>query len=119
MSWAGTDSDRPLLLFGRQEHDRGRDAVRVSFPANHCGPKLQLKITGATHATVIEFAVLVLQAAPILNLQHVGETHPLLPLSGCCVMARVRALNRRPAYVLPPCYVYQKPTARARPGHYR
>ncbi|MFI0453773.1 alpha/beta hydrolase family protein [Actinomadura sp. 6N118] len=61
-------SDRPLLLLGRDEQDRGRDASWATFWTNHRGPKLQLKLTGAAHNAFLDFAMLLPQAAPILGI---------------------------------------------------
>ncbi|MFD0683383.1 alpha/beta hydrolase family protein [Actinomadura fibrosa] len=61
-------SRRPLLLFGRQEEDAGRDASWATFWANQRGPKLRLKLAGAAHDTFLDFAVLLPQAAPILGI---------------------------------------------------
>jgi predicted dienelactone hydrolase len=57
-------SDRPLLLFGRQDLDPYEANTWAAFRKNQRGPKLQLNLTGSTHLTFIGFAVLVPQAAP-------------------------------------------------------
>jgi predicted dienelactone hydrolase len=61
-------SDRPLLLFGRQDLDPYEANTWAAFRKNQRGPKLQLNLTGSTHLTFIGFAVLVPQAAPLLGL---------------------------------------------------
>ncbi|MFE7116074.1 alpha/beta hydrolase family protein [Streptomyces sp. NPDC057654] len=61
-------SDRPLLLFGRNEQDRGRDASWDTFWPRQRGPKLRLTLTGAAHDSFIDFPLLLHQAAPLLGL---------------------------------------------------
>jgi predicted dienelactone hydrolase len=61
-------SDHPLLLFGRQDLDPYEASTWAAFRTNRRGPKLQLNLTGSTHLTFIDFAVLVPQAAPLLGL---------------------------------------------------
>ena len=61
-------SDRPLLLFGRQDLDPYEASTWAAFWKNQRGPKLQLNLMGSTHHTFVDFAVLVPQAAPILGL---------------------------------------------------
>jgi dienelactone hydrolase len=61
-------SDRPLLLFGRNEQDRGRDSSWDTFWTKQRGPKLRLTLTGAAHDSFIDFPLLLRQAAPILGL---------------------------------------------------
>jgi predicted dienelactone hydrolase len=61
-------SKRPLLLMGRQDHNRDTDPTWAKFWANQRGAKLQLNLTGSTHATFHDFAVLLPQAAPALGM---------------------------------------------------
>ncbi|MFD7666110.1 alpha/beta hydrolase family protein [Streptomyces sp. NPDC059788] len=61
-------SERPLLLFGRNEPDRGRDAGWDAFWARQRGPKLWLTLAGAAHDSFIDFPLLLRQAAPLLGL---------------------------------------------------
>jgi hypothetical protein len=60
-------SDRPLLLFGRQDLDSFEAATWAEFWTKQRGPKLQLTLEGSTHDTFTDFAALVPQAAPILG----------------------------------------------------
>jgi predicted dienelactone hydrolase len=65
---AKAGSKRPLLLMGRQDHNCDTDPTWATFWANQRGPKLQLNLTGSTHATFLDFAVLLPQAAPALGM---------------------------------------------------
>jgi dienelactone hydrolase len=58
---------RPLLLFGRQDLDPFEASTWAAFWKTHRGPGLQLNLTGSTHDTFTDFAVLVPQVAPILG----------------------------------------------------
>lgn len=60
-------SDRPLLLFGKQDLDPFQATTWAAFWINQRGPKLQLNLTGSTHATFEDFAVLLPQAASALG----------------------------------------------------
>jgi dienelactone hydrolase len=48
---ATAGSDRPFLLIGRQDHHRANDPTWAAFWTNQRGAKLQLNLTGSTHAT--------------------------------------------------------------------
>jgi dienelactone hydrolase len=61
-------SDRPFLLFGRQDLDPFEASTWAAFWKNQRGPKLQLNLTGSQHLTFTDLAVLEPQAAPILGL---------------------------------------------------
>jgi dienelactone hydrolase len=65
---AAAGSDRPLLQFGKQDLDPFQATTWAAFRTNHHGPTLELHLTGSTHATFEDFAVLVRQAAPVLGL---------------------------------------------------
>lgn len=65
---ARAGSDRPLLLFGKQDLDRFQATTWAAFLTNQRGPTLQLNLTGSTHATFEDFAILLPQAAPILGI---------------------------------------------------
>jgi predicted dienelactone hydrolase len=60
-------SDRPLLLFGRQDLDPFEAATWAQFQANQRGPELQINLLGSTHDTFKDFAALVPQVAPIIG----------------------------------------------------
>ena len=60
-------SDRPLLLFGRQDLDTFEAATWAEFWTKQRGPKLWLNLRGSTHDTFTDFAALLSQAAPILH----------------------------------------------------
>jgi predicted dienelactone hydrolase len=60
-------SDRPLLLFGRQDLDSFEAQTWAEFRARQSGPRLQLNLKGSTHDTFTDFAALVPQVAPILG----------------------------------------------------
>jgi hypothetical protein len=64
---AMTGSDRPLLLFGKQDLDPFEAATWAEFWKKQRGPKLWLSLKGSTHATFTDFAPLVPQVAPILG----------------------------------------------------
>ena len=64
---ARAGSDRPLLLFGRQDLDPFEAATWAEFWKKQRGPKLWLNLKGSTHATFTDFAALLPQAAPILH----------------------------------------------------
>ncbi|TCO49702.1 alpha/beta hydrolase family protein [Actinocrispum wychmicini] len=61
-------SDRPFLLFGRQDLDPREASTWAAFRANQRGPQLQLNLTGAKHLTFTDLAVLLPQAASALHL---------------------------------------------------
>lgn len=56
-------SDRPLLLFGKQNLDPARRPPGT----NQRGPKLRLNLLGSTHATFEDIAVMLPQAARVLG----------------------------------------------------
>jgi predicted dienelactone hydrolase len=60
-------SDRPLLLFGRQDLDPFEASTWAEFAKKQRGPKLQLNLLGSEHDTFDDFAALAPQAAPILG----------------------------------------------------
>jgi hypothetical protein len=60
-------SDRPLLLFGKQDLDPFQASTWAEFRKNQRGPELQLSLLGSTHTTFTDFAALVPQVAPILG----------------------------------------------------
>jgi predicted dienelactone hydrolase len=61
-------SDRPLLLFGRQNLDPFEATTWAEFDTNQRGPRLQLSLTGSTHSTFDDAAVLAPQVAPFLGI---------------------------------------------------
>lgn len=64
---ATAGSDRPLLLFGREDLDPFEAETWAQLEADQRGPKLQTNLLGSTHDTFKDFAVLVPQIAPIIN----------------------------------------------------
>jgi len=64
---ARAGSSRPLLLFGRQDLDPCEAKTWAAFWKNQHGPKLELKLRGATHDTFKDFAVLVPQVDRFLH----------------------------------------------------
>ena len=64
---ARAGSDRPLLLFGRQDLDAFEAATWAEFWKTQRGPKLWLNLKDSTHATFTDFAALLPQVAPILH----------------------------------------------------
>ncbi|MFG1926512.1 alpha/beta hydrolase family protein [Cryptosporangium sp. NPDC048952] len=60
-------SDRPVLLFGRDDQTRTTDPTWAKFWAQHRGPKLQLNLADSGHGTFHDFVVLLRQAAPYLG----------------------------------------------------
>jgi dienelactone hydrolase len=84
-------SDRPFLLFGREDHDQRSDKTWSTFWAAQRGPKLQLNLVGAEHGTFHDFAVLLPQAAPLI-----GRTQEqLIPAVGRINGWRAVAVERR------------------------
>ncbi len=65
---AAAGSDRPLLQFGKQDLDPFQATTWAALRTNQHGPTLQLHLTGSTHATFHDLAVLVPQAAPFIGL---------------------------------------------------
>jgi len=65
---AAAGSDRPFLLIGRQDQTRDTNPTWATFWANQRGPKLQLNLTGSTHATFEDLAILIPQAASAIGL---------------------------------------------------
>lgn len=63
---AAAGSDRPFLQFGKQDLDPFQATTWAAFRANQRGPRLELHLTGSTHSTFEDFAVLLPQAAPFL-----------------------------------------------------
>ena len=61
-------SDRPLLLFGRQDLDPFEASTWAAFLADQRGPALQLSLLGSTHHTFTDFAALVPQVAPLIGM---------------------------------------------------
>jgi predicted dienelactone hydrolase len=64
---AEAGSNRPLLLFGRQDLDSFEAATWTVFWTRQRGPRFWINLTGSTHATFTDFAALVPQVAPILG----------------------------------------------------
>jgi dienelactone hydrolase len=60
-------SNRPLLLFGRQDPDSFEAATWAEFWTKQRGRKLWLNLKGSTHHTFTDFAPLVPQIAPIIG----------------------------------------------------
>jgi dienelactone hydrolase len=60
-------SDRPLLLFGRQDLDSYEAVTWAEFWTKQRGPKLWLNLKDSTHHTFTDFAPLVPQVAPIIG----------------------------------------------------
>ena len=60
-------SDRPLLFFGREDHNKESDPTWAELWANHLGPKLELTLVGSTHTTFTDLVVLVPQVADVLG----------------------------------------------------
>jgi predicted dienelactone hydrolase len=90
-SAAAAGSDRPLLLFGKQDLDPFQATTWAAFWTNQCGPKLQLNLTGSTHVTFEDFAVLLPQAAPILGIPPDQVTAGVGTINGQRAVAVLRA----------------------------
>lgn len=65
---AAAGSNRPFLQFGKQDLDPFQATTWAAFRTNQRGPRLQLHLTGSTHATFEDFAILLPQAAPLLGI---------------------------------------------------
>ena len=61
-------SDRPLLLVGRQTPDAVEASTWAQFRSNQRGPELQLSLTGSTHSTFDDAAIMAPQAASFLHI---------------------------------------------------
>ena len=83
-------SDRPLLLFGKQDLDPYQASTWEAFWPNQRGPKLWLKLAGATHASFEDFAILLPQAAPILGIPPEKVTAVVGPIGGLRASAVLR-----------------------------
>ena len=83
-------TDRPLLLFGKQDLDPFQANTWATFRTNHHGPTLQLQLTGSTHATFEDLAVLLPQAAPFLGLTPDQITATVGTIHGQRAVAVVR-----------------------------
>lgn len=88
---AAAGSDRPLLQFGKQELDPFQATTWATFRAHHRGPALQLHLTGSTHATFEDFAVLVWQAAPFIGRTPEQIAEAVGTIDGQRAVAVVRA----------------------------
>jgi hypothetical protein len=75
-------SDRPLLLFGKQDLDPFQASTWAEFWKNQRGPKLQLNLLGSTHTTFTDFAALVPQVAPILGEPPSRVIHAIGTING-------------------------------------
>ena len=60
-------SDRPLLLFGRQDLAAYEASTWAELRTNQRGPLLQLNLLGSMHHTFTDFAALVPQVAPLIG----------------------------------------------------
>lgn len=87
---ARAGSNRPLLLIGRPDHNRDTDATWATFWANQRGPKRQLILAGSTHATFHDFAVLLPQVAPALNIPPEQVTAMVGSIDGRRAVALLR-----------------------------
>jgi dienelactone hydrolase len=90
---AEAGSDRPLLLFGRQDLDSFEAQTWAEFRVKQRGPSLQLNLKGSTHDTFTDFAALVPQVAPIL-----GEP-PSWVVKGIGTINGQRAVTVERAYI--------------------
>ena len=86
-------SDRPLLLFGRQDLDSFEAATWAEFWKKQRGPKLRLNLKGSKHDTFTDFAPLLSQVAPIL-----GEP-PSWVIKGIGTINGLRAVAVQRAYI--------------------
>jgi predicted dienelactone hydrolase len=84
-------SDRPLLLFGRQNLDPFEASTWAEFRTDQRGPKLQLSLTGSTHSTFDDAAALAPQVAPILGIPPEQVTAAFGTIDGQRAVAVVRA----------------------------
>jgi predicted dienelactone hydrolase len=84
-------SDRPLLLFGRQDLDSFEARTWSEFRTNQRGPMLQLSLTGSAHGTFSDLAVLGPQAAPILGIPAENVTAAFGTINGVRAVAVIRA----------------------------
>jgi predicted dienelactone hydrolase len=84
-------SDRPLLQFGKQDLAPRQVITWAAFRANHHGPTLQLHLTGSTHATFHDLAVLVPQAAPFIGFTPDQIADAVGTIDGQRAVAVVRA----------------------------
>ena len=88
---AAAGSDRPLLQFGKQDLDPFQATTWAAFRTNQHGPTLLLHLTGSTHATFEDLAVLVRQAAPLLDLTPDQITAAVGTIHGQRAVAVLRA----------------------------
>jgi len=86
-------SDRPLLLFGRQDLDPYEAGTWAAFRTNQRGPELQLGLLGSTHHTFTDFAALVPQVAPIIGMP------PSWVIEGIGTINGPRAVTVERAYI--------------------
>jgi dienelactone hydrolase len=87
---ARAGSDRPLLLFGRQDLDSFEAKTWDTFWKNQRGPRLELKLRGSKHDTFTDFAPLIPQVAPILHRPHSYVVEGIGTISGDRAVAVVR-----------------------------
>jgi predicted dienelactone hydrolase len=91
---AVTGSDRPLLLFGRQDLDAYEALSWTEFWTRQRGPKLWLNLRDSTHHTFTDFAPLVPQVAPILGEPASWVTEEIGTINGQRAVAVERAYIR-------------------------
>lgn len=84
-------SDRPLLLFGREDLDSFEAETWAQLQANQRGPKLQINLRGSTHDTFKDFAVLVPQVAPIIGQPQSWVVQDVGTIGGLRAVAAIRA----------------------------
>lgn len=79
---ASAGTGRPFVLIGRQQHDRRTDPTWATFWTHQRGPKLQLNLTGSTHNTFHDLAVLLPQAAPTFGMSPEQVTAAVGTING-------------------------------------
>lgn len=87
-------SDRPLLLFGRQDLDSFEAATWAKFWKKQRGPKLWLNLKDSTHHTLTDFAPLVPEVARIIGKPHSWVTGLIGTINGQRAVAIQRAYIR-------------------------
>lgn len=84
-------SDRPLLLFGRQDLDPFEAGTWAAFRTHQRGPQRQLSLAGSTHSTFDDAAVMAPQAASFLHLTPAQLAEAYGTINGARAAVIVRA----------------------------